>query len=352
MDSRGVRGSACRPGHLAQPDEPPGSVGTAANGSGHGGRAPARDGGGGLGDLLHPLRAASKSMRPLAAEGTPDGSWRPIHLMAACSAWMPTGRPSPERASAWPASASGSRCARPTSSSWPTSPPESRVRAGRRDPVRPRPELQPAGRRRARLQLPRRRPARHALRHQPRRSGEHAHRRARRERSWATSSGATARSPRRAASRAAIVARAPARNRSTTGSQLADIVARAAPRSSSAGAGASIRPRASSRRCGSAVNRELETLPIALAAAVDLLRADGRLAVISYHSLEDRIVKRFIAAERRGCVCPPEVPVCVCGRQPRLAPVGPQPRRPNDAEVALNPRSRSAVLRTARRFAA
>jgi 16S rRNA (cytosine1402-N4)-methyltransferase len=101
-----------------------------------------------------------------------------------------------------------------------------------------------------------------------------------------------------------------------------------------------------------AVNRELETLPTALAAAVELLRADGRLAVISYHSLEDRIVKRFIAAERKGCVCAPELPVCVCGRSPRLAPVGPQPRRPEAAEVAANPRSRSALLRAARRLAA
>jgi 16S rRNA (cytosine1402-N4)-methyltransferase len=101
-----------------------------------------------------------------------------------------------------------------------------------------------------------------------------------------------------------------------------------------------------------AVNRELETLPVALAAAVELLRPEGRLAVISYHSLEDRIVKRFVAAERRGCVCPPAFPVCVCGRTPRLAPVGPQPQRPTEAEVDANPRSRSAHLRVARRLAA
>ena len=101
-----------------------------------------------------------------------------------------------------------------------------------------------------------------------------------------------------------------------------------------------------------AVNRELETLPMALAGAVDTLRADGRLAVISYHSLEDRIVKRFIAAERRGCICPPELPVCMCGHSPRLAPIGPQPRRPSDEEIARNPRARSALLRSARRLAA
>ncbi|CAN5628999.1 16S rRNA (cytosine(1402)-N(4))-methyltransferase RsmH [soil metagenome] len=100
------------------------------------------------------------------------------------------------------------------------------------------------------------------------------------------------------------------------------------------------------------VNRELETLPKGLEAAVDMLRPGGRLAVLSYHSLEDRIVKRFIAAERRGCICPPDAPLCICGRSPRLAPLGSQPLRPAEAEVARNPRARSAMLRSARRLAA
>jgi 16S rRNA (cytosine1402-N4)-methyltransferase len=100
------------------------------------------------------------------------------------------------------------------------------------------------------------------------------------------------------------------------------------------------------------VNRELEVLPAALEQCLDLLRPDGRLCVISYHSLEDRIVKRFIARERRGCICPPELPACVCGREPRLAPVGRQPQVPTPEEIAANPRSRSARLRAARRIAA
>lgn len=100
-----------------------------------------------------------------------------------------------------------------------------------------------------------------------------------------------------------------------------------------------------------AVNRELEVLPRALTAAVDLLRPGGRLAVLAYHSLEDRIVKRFLAAERRGCICPPEVPVCVCGRSPRLRAIGPTPGFPSDDEIAGNPRARSARLRAAERLA-
>ena len=132
--------------------------------------------------------------------------------------------------------------------------------------------------------------------------------------------------------------------------QLAEIVTRATPR-----------PRDGRRRrihpatrvfqaLRIEVNRELETLPAALESAVDLLKPDGRLCVISYHSLEDRIVKRFLARERRGCTCPPELPVCVCGKQPRVASVGAQPQLPSDEEVATNPRARSAKLRAARRL--
>jgi 16S rRNA (cytosine1402-N4)-methyltransferase len=101
-----------------------------------------------------------------------------------------------------------------------------------------------------------------------------------------------------------------------------------------------------------AVNAELEALETGLAAAVDLLRPGGRLVVLSYHSLEDRIVKRFFQAERRGCICPPEAPVCVCGKSPRLRLVTRPSLTPTAAEVAANPRARSARLRAAERLAA
>ena len=100
------------------------------------------------------------------------------------------------------------------------------------------------------------------------------------------------------------------------------------------------------------VNAELDALAEALAVAIDLLRPGGRLVVLSYHSLEDRIVKRFFAAERRGCVCPPEVPVCVCGRNPRLRLVTRPSLTPTADEIAANPRARSARLRAAERLAA
>ncbi|MGK2851081.1 MAG: 16S rRNA (cytosine(1402)-N(4))-methyltransferase RsmH [Candidatus Limnocylindrales bacterium] len=101
-----------------------------------------------------------------------------------------------------------------------------------------------------------------------------------------------------------------------------------------------------------AVNEEMDALLEGLAAALDLLRPGGRLVVLSYHSLEDRIVKRFFAAERRGCVCPPEIPVCVCGRNPRLRLVTRPSMTPTVAEIEANPRARSARLRAAERLAA
>jgi 16S rRNA (cytosine1402-N4)-methyltransferase len=100
-----------------------------------------------------------------------------------------------------------------------------------------------------------------------------------------------------------------------------------------------------------AVNDELVALEAGLAASLLLLRPGGRLVVLSYHSLEDRIVKRFIAAEQRGCICPIEVPICVCGRSPNLRSLG-KSRTPSVQEVTANPRSRSARLRGAERIAA
>ena len=101
-----------------------------------------------------------------------------------------------------------------------------------------------------------------------------------------------------------------------------------------------------------AVNEELEALSDGLTAALDLLRPGGRLAVLSYHSLEDRIVKHFFQTERRGCVCPPEAPVCVCGRTPRVRLVTPRGVVPGEEELAINPRARSARLRVGERIAA
>jgi 16S rRNA (cytosine1402-N4)-methyltransferase len=95
------------------------------------------------------------------------------------------------------------------------------------------------------------------------------------------------------------------------------------------------------------VNEELEALERALPSALRLLRPGGRIAVVSFHSLEDRIVKRFFAAQARGCVCPPEFPVCVCGKEPTLRLVTRKAVRPSPAETAENPRAASARLRVA-----
>ncbi|CAI8051895.1 Ribosomal RNA small subunit methyltransferase H [Geodia barretti] len=100
-----------------------------------------------------------------------------------------------------------------------------------------------------------------------------------------------------------------------------------------------------------AVNDELNTLTTGLQAAVDLLAPSGRLAVISYHSLEDRRVKTFLAREAAQCICPPRLPVCVCQHQPRVSLVNRRIIRPSAGEIAENPRSRSARMRVAQRLA-
>jgi 16S rRNA (cytosine1402-N4)-methyltransferase len=96
-----------------------------------------------------------------------------------------------------------------------------------------------------------------------------------------------------------------------------------------------------------AVNDELGQLDEALPAAVEILRPGGRLAVIAFHSLEDRIVKRYLREQERGCVCPPDFPICACGREPRVRIVTRKAVRPTTRETALNPRAASARLRVA-----
>jgi 16S rRNA (cytosine1402-N4)-methyltransferase len=99
-----------------------------------------------------------------------------------------------------------------------------------------------------------------------------------------------------------------------------------------------------------AVNAELESLDRALPLAWELLREDGRMAAISFHSLEDRRVKRFLADRARGCICPPDFPVCACGREPEADLLTRRAVAPTPGEVAQNPRSRSGKLRAARKL--
>ena len=97
-------------------------------------------------------------------------------------------------------------------------------------------------------------------------------------------------------------------------------------------------------------NAELESLERSLATAVDLLRPGGRVAVISYHSLEDRIAKQTFRAAAEGCTCPKDLPICVCGRTPRVKVLTNRPVRPDEQEIARNPRSDSARMRVAEKM--
>ena len=96
-----------------------------------------------------------------------------------------------------------------------------------------------------------------------------------------------------------------------------------------------------------AVNDELGSIEAALPTALEMLRPEGRLAVVSFHSLEDRIVKRFLRAEEKGCTCPPDFPICVCGHQPALRALSRRPIKASPQELAANPRAASARLRAA-----
>jgi 16S rRNA (cytosine1402-N4)-methyltransferase len=98
------------------------------------------------------------------------------------------------------------------------------------------------------------------------------------------------------------------------------------------------------------VNHEIDALERALRSAVRWLVPGGRVVVISYHSLEDRLVKRLFTGLTGGCSCPPDLPVCTCAKVPVLRVITPRPVTPTDEEVAANPRARSAKLRAAEKL--
>jgi 16S rRNA (cytosine1402-N4)-methyltransferase len=100
-----------------------------------------------------------------------------------------------------------------------------------------------------------------------------------------------------------------------------------------------------------AVNGEVDRLEHALVSGVDSLAAGGRIAVISFHSLEDRVVKKTFRRLAKGCTCPPRIPQCVCGKVPLVKDLTRKPVRASDGEVSANPRSRSALLRVAEKVA-
>jgi 16S rRNA (cytosine1402-N4)-methyltransferase len=145
------------------------------------------------------------------------------------------------------------------------------------------------------------------------------------------------------------VARAIVRNRPIeTTQELVDVVASAIPAPSRFGGGHPAKRTFQAVRI--VVNDELGQLERALPLAWDILDISGRFAGISFHSLEDRRVKRFLADRARGCVCPPELPVCVCGHEPEAELLGRGGIVPTPEEVAVNPRARSARLRAARKL--
>ena len=131
-----------------------------------------------------------------------------------------------------------------------------------------------------------------------------------------------------------------------TSSELAEAIERAVPRR-----GAKIHPATRTfQAVRIAVNDELSSLETALQQAESLIGHGGRMVVISYHSLEDRIVKRFFQRESSDCICPPGAPICTCDHKATLRMLTRRPLSPGEAEIESNPRSRSAKLRSAERI--
>jgi len=141
---------------------------------------------------------------------------------------------------------------------------------------------------------------------------------------------------------AAVVAARPV----DTTSELADLVAKAVP-----GGRSRIHPATRTfQALRIAVNEELASVEAVLPQAVDALETGGRLAVIAFHSLEDRIVKRYFRRQSSDCICPPESPICTCEHQATIKEISRKPIRPTEAEIRSNPRARSARLRVAEKL--
>ena len=145
------------------------------------------------------------------------------------------------------------------------------------------------------------------------------------------------------------IVRARARGSIDTTTELVDVITAAVPAPARFAGGHPAKRTFQAIRI--AVNAELEQLDAALPLAWEVMRPDGRLAAISFHSLEDRRVKRFLADRARGCICPPDLPVCGCGRTPEAEPVFRRSVAATPGEVAENPRAKSARLRAARKLA-
>jgi 16S rRNA (cytosine1402-N4)-methyltransferase len=144
---------------------------------------------------------------------------------------------------------------------------------------------------------------------------------------------------------ARAIVRERARNEITSTIALVDIISSAIPAPARFAAGHPAKRVFQALRI--AVNDELGQLDAALPLAWDRLNVGGRLGAISFHSLEDRRVKRFLVARAQGCICPPDLPVCGCGREPEAELVSRRAIAPTPGEVAANPRARSARLRVA-----